>query len=241
MTAASSYRPSTEHLATTTRFADSLDWTRNGDFTIQERELVSTLSASRGRSLIILRPSFYLGRTQCFTSIPAHTADLDHTEITFQVIPKLKYVLRLLVDNDERELQRINNRTWEPAKPLYASCLFDMCTCSGLCICRDVSPASQMRVEIQVQSSHLHWWKKDQGTTVIDCQAIFKDYCSTTAHEFPVPGQLESPTSPFIADGEDVANIVAGKHSYPLELQFSAEVTVRLLIIAHHRLLILFV
>jgi len=65
-----------------------------------------------------------------FTSVPAHTADLGHdTEITLQVIPKLKYTLRLLVDNRERELLRINNRTWEPAKPLYTPCLFDTCTC----------------------------------------------------------------------------------------------------------------
>ena len=56
-----------------------------------------------------------------FTSIPAHTADLNyHTEITLKVTPKLQYTLRLLVDDRDRELLRINNRTWEPAKPLYA-------------------------------------------------------------------------------------------------------------------------
>jgi len=65
-----------------------------------------------------------------FTSIPAHTADLNHhTEITLPVVPKLKYTLRLLVDDEEKELQRLDNRTWEPVKPLYAPCLFDMCTC----------------------------------------------------------------------------------------------------------------
>jgi len=97
-----------------------------------------------------------------------------------------------------------------------------------------------MRVEIQVQRSHRQWWKKDQGTTKIDCQALFKDYWSTTALEFPVPGQLESPTGPFIANRENAADIVAGKHSYSLELQFSAEVTVRLLTIIHRKQLILF-
>jgi len=75
-------------------------------------------------------PSLYLDRTRRFTSIPAHTADLSHhTEITLQVIPKLKYTLRLLVDNRERELLRVNNQTWEPTKPLYAPCFFDTCTC----------------------------------------------------------------------------------------------------------------
>ena len=65
-----------------------------------------------------------------FTSILPHTADLrHHTGITLQVVPKMKYALRLLVDNEERELQSINNRTWEPAQPLYASRFFDTYTC----------------------------------------------------------------------------------------------------------------
>jgi hypothetical protein len=97
-----------------------------------------------------------------------------------------------------------------------------------------------MRVEIQVKSGHLKWGKKEQGSEEIDCQALFKDYWNTTAHEFHVQGQLESPTAPFIADREGAANIVVGKHSCSLELRFSAEVTVRLLTIVHRKLLILF-
>jgi hypothetical protein len=74
-------------------------------------------------------PSLYLDRMRRFSLIPAHTTDLSHhTEITLQVLPKAKYALRLIVDNEERELQRINIRTWEPAKPLYAPSLFDTCT-----------------------------------------------------------------------------------------------------------------
>jgi hypothetical protein len=57
-----------------------------------------------------------------------------------------------------------------------------------------------MRVEIQVKSGHLALGKKEQGTTEIDCEALFKDYWSIRAHEFPVRGQLTSPTCPFIAD-----------------------------------------
>ena len=97
-----------------------------------------------------------------------------------------------------------------------------------------------MRVEIQVKSGPLSLGKKEQGTTEIDCEALFKNYWSTTTHEFPVPGQLEPPTRPFIADRRGTADIAAGKHSYSLELQFSAEVTVRLLTIVHRRQLILF-
>ena len=94
-----------------------------------------------------------------------------------------------------------------------------------------------MRIEIQVNRNHLPWGKKEQGTEEIDCEALFNDYWSTTALEFPVRSQFESPPSPFIANREGAADIVAGKHSYSLELRFSAEVAVRLLTIAHRRLL----
>ena len=61
-------------------------------------------------------PSLYLDHMPCFTLISAHTADLrHHTGITLQTVPKMKYTLRLLVDNEERELHKTNNQTWEPA------------------------------------------------------------------------------------------------------------------------------
>ena len=95
-----------------------------------------------------------------------------------------------------------------------------------------------MLVDVQVQSGHLPWGKKEQGSNEIDCQALFNDYWSTTSHEFLVRGQLLSPTSLFIADRERAADIVAGKYSCSLKLQFSAESTVRLLEIVHSRLLL---
>jgi hypothetical protein len=91
-------------------------------------------------------------------------------------------------------------------------------------ICRDASPTSKISVEIQVKSGPLQWGKKEQGSKEIDCQALFKDYWDTTAHEFSVRGQSESPISPLIVDRKGAADIVAGKHSCSLELQFSAEV-----------------
>jgi hypothetical protein len=51
-----------------------------------------------------------------------------------------------------------------------------------------------MRVDIQVKSAYLSLGKKEQGTTEINCQALFDDYWSTTAHEFTVRSQLDSPT-----------------------------------------------
>jgi len=97
-----------------------------------------------------------------------------------------------------------------------------------------------MRVEIQVKSSLLKWGRQEQGSEEIDFQALFKDYWNSKAPQFLVRGQLESPTSPFITDREGAADIIARKHSHPLELHFSVEVTVRLLTMVHHRLLILF-
>ena len=74
-------------------------------------------------------PSLYLDRTRRFTSILARTADLrHHTGITLQVVPKMKYTIRLLVENEEREVREINNRAWEPVQPLYAPRFFDTCT-----------------------------------------------------------------------------------------------------------------
>ena len=83
--------------------------------------------------------------------------------------------------------------------------------------------------------------KEEQGSKEVDCQELFNKYWDTTAHEFPIRGQSESPTSPHAADREGAVEIVAGKCSCALELQFSAEVTVRLLAISHHKLLINFV
>jgi len=59
-----------------------------------------------------------------------------------------------------------------------------------------------MRGEIQVKSGLLKWGKQEQGSEEIDFQALFKHYWNSTAHELLVQGQLESTTSPFIADRE---------------------------------------
>ena len=50
-----------------------------------------------------------------------------------------------------------------------------------------------MRVEIQVKSGPLKWGKQEQGSEEIDFQTLFKDYWNSTAHEFLVRGQFESP------------------------------------------------
>jgi len=59
-------------------------------------------------------------RSSGFASIEVHTAHYtQHTEITLQDIPRLKYTLRLLIGNDEKELQREDNWSWTPAQRSY--------------------------------------------------------------------------------------------------------------------------
>jgi len=50
-----------------------------------------------------------------------------------------------------------------------------------------------MHVEIQVKKAHLALWRKERGTTEIDCQTLFNHDWSSTAHKFAVQGQLEPP------------------------------------------------
>jgi hypothetical protein len=56
-------------------------------------------------------------------------------------------------------------------------------------VCRDVSPTSQLRVEIQVKSGHLSWVKKAQASQVFDLQELFNDYWTSKAHELAVQGR----------------------------------------------------
>jgi hypothetical protein len=55
-----------------------------------------------------------------FTPIRALAADFgQHTELRLQEVPNREYLLRLFVDNVEKELQKENNRTWTPTQRLY--------------------------------------------------------------------------------------------------------------------------
>jgi len=71
-----------------------------------------------------------------------------------------------------------------------------------MCIYRDISPTSQVRVEIQMKSSHLPWAKKDQNAKEIGLHKLFHEYWTSEEHELTVPGQSYSPTSLFIPDTE---------------------------------------
>ena len=66
-----------------------------------------------------------------------------------------------------------------------------LCALSGTCVYREVSPTSQMRVDIRVKSSHRPWAKKEKASKGIDLETIFNDYSITKTHEFTVQGQCD--------------------------------------------------
>ena len=78
-------------------------------------------------------------------------------------------------------------------------------------MCRDVSPTSQIRVEVQVKHGHLFWAKSRQASEVIGLQELFNDYWSSDNHEFTILGQSFSSTSPGISSDSE------GQRLLPLE------------------------
>jgi len=100
--------------------------TEHGDSGNQESDPVSTLDDWPG-ILADNPPSLYLDRAALqFNS--GRTTDFGrHTEITLQDIPKHRLTPSLFVQNEERELQRKDNRTWALVQSLYVTFLFIAC------------------------------------------------------------------------------------------------------------------
>ena len=106
-----------------------------------------------------------------------------------QDIPDLKYKLVLFVGSEAIELQRKDNRTWAPVQRPYVLSPLTTYTYRNLCAYRDISSASQVRVEIQMKSGHLPWAKKDQNVKEISLEKVFNEYWTSGKHEITVPGQ----------------------------------------------------
>jgi hypothetical protein len=71
-----------------------------------------------------------------------------------------------------------------------------------MCVYRNISLTSEVRVEMRMRSGHLPWARKDQTTKEIDLQKLFNDYWTSKEHKFIVPGLSWSPASPLISDRE---------------------------------------
>ena len=125
-----------------------------------------------------------------FASVLVHAADfVQHADITLQGILHRNYALRLFIEKEELGLQTQDNRTWIPSRRQYVPCFPTTYTYRWLCMCRGVSPASEMRAEIQMKSGHLFWAKDRLASEVIDLQELFNDYWNPDKHVFTVLSQ----------------------------------------------------
>jgi len=93
------------------------------------------------------------------------------------------------VENEESELQRKDNQTWALVQRPYVTYLLIMCNLCNLCVCRDVSPASKIRVEIQMKRQHLSWPKTEQASKDINLPELYDYYWTSKAHELALRGQ----------------------------------------------------
>ena len=91
--------------------------------------------------------------------------------------------------NQEIELQKEGNRTWTLAQRPYVPCFLTTYTHSRLCMCREISPISEIRTEVQRITGNLFWAKSRQANDAIDLQDLFDNYWSSNKHEFTVPSQ----------------------------------------------------
>ena len=129
-----------------------------------------------------------------FTSIYVHTSHFSkHTDVTLQDVPNREHMLRLYVENVERELQRTDDHTWTPAQRQYVP-HFPNTYAHSLTGGRDISPTSQIRVEVRMKKkfSARHW----EARQVIDLDGLFSDYWSSSNNEFIVLSQLLSAIRP---------------------------------------------
>ena len=119
-----------------------------------------------------------------------------------QDIPDVKYRLVLFVGSEAIELERKDNHTWAPVQRPYVAHFLATLTYRTLCIYRDISPTSNVHVEIQIKSDHLPWAKKDKNIKEIDIKKPVNEYWTSEEHELTVPGRSSSLPSPRISDRE---------------------------------------
>jgi hypothetical protein len=104
-----------------------------------------------------------------------------------------------------------------------------------LCVCRFVSPESEMRVDIRMRKAYAPWAKWKQTGNEIDIELLFNDYWNPNYHNFTVSSQSWPGNRPLISNRETADVVDIGKHSVSLDLQFSTNPTVRLFATAHTR------
>ena len=142
-------------------------------------------------------------------------------------------MLRLFAENVESELERKDNHTWTPAQRQYVPYFPNTSTNWWMCAYRDVSPTSQFRVVFRKKIGHSIWASYREASEVINLAVLFSKYWSSNDHEFTLMSQSSLPTSPRMASHRTTVDVVNGKHSFSIEVQFSANNTVRTFTTAH--------
>ena len=56
-------------------------------------------------------------------------------------------------------------------------------------MCRNISPMSEIRVDVQRKTGHLFLAKSRETNELIDLQGLFKDYWASEKRQFTVPSQ----------------------------------------------------
>ena len=131
------------------------------------------------------------------TSVCLHTAHfVQHTDITLKDVPNREYMLRLFIENMERELQRKDNYTWTPVQHQYVPYFSNTYTHQCMSVYRDVSPTTHIHAELQMKTGHSILAKYWEASKVISLQGLFNDYCNPGNHDLTVLGWSLSPTIP---------------------------------------------
>ena len=91
-----------------------------------------------------------------------------------------------------------------------------------------------------MKSGHSFWAKRREGGGVIDLHELFINYWSSKNQEFTVLSQSIITNQSPQSSSNRTEPVVIGKHSGSIEMQFSANHTVRTFSTVHPRQLIIF-
>jgi len=99
----------------------------------------------------------------------------------------------------ERELQKEDSHAWTLTQRQYVLYFPHTYTHQWIYVYRDVSPTTQIRIEVRMKIGHSVWAKYRETNEVIDLDGLFSDYWNSNNREFTVLSQSFSPTNPRIS------------------------------------------
>jgi hypothetical protein len=109
---------------------------------------------------------------------------VQHADITLKDVPDRQYTLRLFVENVESALRRNDNHTWTPEQRQYVPYFANTYTQQCMCVYRDVSLTSKIRVEFRKKTDIQFWQRirrRAKPSTFKDSPMITVTLKSTTS------------------------------------------------------------